>query len=290
MTVETRTQTFVLLVSSEDLEALEPLDLRCQYNAGSPRCRVWAGSKSLGLGRYIKESADPRPDMHGLYVRHANGDTMDYRRENLAWSTSRSGQVRLPEHGKAEGRERPYCLDWKGWRMLFASREDLDEAKERLAAGADPRTIVQTGRRRNRSGWDVAGKSAAEWAMWLRARTKELSEAREWLTGARPARPYEDAHLRRMFYAGWQKYGTEECKLLAVALAAWLDRRAQDCPDLPEHDPGNKRRALALLKGTTMRDPFEDLGAEPYEFYDEHAHLEMPQVKASFSLESGVSS
>lgn len=284
--VDNGSQVFAIIVSDEDLEAVMPLCLKAQSSRDKLRVIVWAGRKSLSLCRYVQEAAAPVEEMGRLFVRHVNGDPMDFRRENLAWSVGSSGKIAPPKEDEDE-RERPFCVNWKRRRLLFARKEEAEAARDRLAKGEPPESIVQTGRKRMRFASTVAGANVAEWAIWLRMRPRELAEMREWMVGARLPEPWEDESMRRMAEEGWRGFGTEDCRLLALSVAEWMDRKAQAVEEVDE-ERRDDRRLLALLKGTTMRDPFEDFDEPFHWLYKNHAALEMPVSRTSFSPESEV--
>lgn len=280
---------FVIIVSNEDIDAVMPLNLKSQFSKGNERCLIWADKRSLSLTRFIKEGCDPRDDMAKLYVRHLNGDTMDFRRDNLAWSLGKSGRIITPEVGDRHDLERKKLLEWQGHRLLFLTDEEREDARKRLEAGESVFNILQTGRQRfRRDTLYIAGESAADWARWLRGRHKEISEIREWLLDIRPPRPFEDPQFKAMMMEAWKFADTEDCRMLAQCIAMWMDRKTQATPVLEPDDYGGLRRVNVLAKNYTYRDPFDDFQELFSEFYKNKATPEMPVVKASFSLESEV--
>jgi hypothetical protein len=282
-------KTTVIIISREDLEAIIPLDIKTQVSRGKERALIWAQRKSLSLGRYILEEAEPREDMAKLYVRHRNENTLDFRRGNLVWSLGPSGRIVTPEVGDRRELQRKVVLKWKGFRLLFLTKEEAEAAKKRLDEGESPYNILQTGRKRNRSLSEVGGPSIADWAIWLRQRQIEMSDIRAWMTGVREPRPHEDEYLRRILDRGWTQFGTESARLLAVGVAEWMNREAQSEPVLPLDNPGyGTHRSTVIAKALTFHDPFEDFTELFSETYANWAYPEMPQVKASFSLKSEV--
>jgi hypothetical protein len=287
--IDSGRKTLVIIISPEDLEAIIPLDIKSQVSRGKERALIWAQRKSLSLSRYIMEEAEPRSDMDKLYVRHKNDNTLDFRRNNLVWSLGPSGRIITPEVGDRHELERKVVLKWKGFRLLFLTQEEADAAKKRLDEGESPYNILQTGRKRNRSLSDVGGASMADWAIWLRQRQLEMQEIRAWMTGMRDPRPHEDEYLRRVLDRGWTQFGTENARLLAVGVAEWMNREAQAEPVLLPDDPGyGGHRATIIAKALVFNDPLEDFSEEFTEAYTKWAYPEMPNVKASFSLESEV--
>ena len=289
VTCVTSSQTFTIKVSPEDIDAIMPLNLKSQYSRNNLRILIWAGRKSLSLSRYIMEGFDLREDLEKLYVRHINGDTTDFRRNNLAWSLSTSGRIITPEnpnHQCSLGRK--IVLKWKGMRLLFLEQEEADAALKKLEAGESPSMIIQTGRQRFTDWNHVAGDSSTDWAMWLRPRRQEISEIKEWLNQVRKPYPFEDEYLRRIITEGIKFIGTPECKLFAVGVAMWMDRKTQMESPLPEHARGRLKQINALVKRYSFRDPFEDFTEEYIRIYENYAYVQMPEVRASFSLTNEV--
>lgn len=291
--IDTGSKNFVIIVDGEDLEAIIPLDIKTQLANGKQRAVIWADRKSLSLSRYIMEDANPRSDAAKLYVRHMNENTLDFRRKNLVWSLGSSGRIITPDEGDRHELERKVVLKWKGFRLLFLTKDEAEAAKLRLDAGESPYNILQTGRERTRALSDAGGASVADWAIWLRQQQREMAEVRAWQTDMRNPYPFEDEYLRRILDRGWTQFGTENARLLAIGLGMWMDRKAQDEPVLALNHPGlPQHRINALLKCIDFNDgygdPFEDWSEEFSDSYTTWAYAEMPQPKASFSLESEV--
>jgi hypothetical protein len=259
--VETRRKLIVAIFSSEDLEGILPLDIRSQFVNKKERLLIWAGRKSMALSRYILESFDPIENSEKFYVRHKNENNLDFRRENLCWSTSSSGKIRPKKRDNLNPRK--VVLVWNGHRLLFNDQQEADEAHERLKNGEFVHNIFQTARKRKRPMTEVSGGSTSDWAIWLRQRQIELCEVKEWINNERKPYPFEDEYLRRILSEGWRQFGTDKTRLLAVGLAMWMDRKTQSIPDDPNFKPGsNDHRLCVIMRATTFTDPFEDFQEE----------------------------
>lgn len=241
---------FRIIVSDEDVDIVMNLEIQIQ-GGRSGRIIFKSGEKLPSLARWIMEAKDP--NVHGqVFVIHLNGDKSDLRRENLIWSSASKLPKKTLKRPTLRYKRKSYC---------FNTWEEVEEAKRFVLEGGDPEDLMGAIKPRQKKYAQPPGKLVGGWADWLAARHLERLEVDDWLDGIRKPRQGEDENLAIALREsrGDVPTGGPLTKAYAYSLRIWMDRMAQNEPELDPSEYGmHNKRIETILKHLTLTDPFEE--------------------------------